>query len=94
MGKLSEFALILVLVWLFFPSLSRVVRTILGGGRKTAPVPSPPMAAGEAESLVRCARCGIYVPRSRALAERANASGGALFCSASCREQSRARAAE
>jgi uncharacterized protein len=34
-------------------------------------------AAGDAESMVRCAHCGIHIPASEALGDPA----GAVFCS-------------
>ncbi len=35
--------------------------------RRTAPQPQPARTDSGAEHMVRCARCGIYLPRSEAL---------------------------
>ena len=58
-------ALVVIAVWL----LRRAAGRLDGGG--DAP-PAPPV--GE---LVRCAHCGVHLPR----AEACQAPGGALYCS-------------
>lgn len=54
--------------------LSRAAREVQGGTRERHGI----LRAGE---LVACARCGVHVPKSRALVRR-----GQAFCSAGCRD--------
>jgi len=42
--------------------------------------------AGEAEQMVRCAQCGVHLPRSESIA-----SGGSFFCSAEHRRERESR---
>jgi hypothetical protein len=57
-----------------------------GAARSGAPPPAAPP-----ETLVRCARCGVYFPRARGLAGPASPQGS-LFCSEGCRRQGAAAA--
>src|SRR5580693_7730199 len=57
-----------------------------GAARTGAPRPGAPT-----ETLVRCARCGVYFPRARGLAGAASQQGS-LFCSEGCRRQGAAAA--
>jgi uncharacterized protein len=69
MGRLLFLALVVLAgVWL--------VRRALGGG---AAAGGPPPRA--AEDLVRCAQCGLLLPRAEA-----RVAGGATYCSARCSE--------
>jgi hypothetical protein len=94
MGRLTELAFIALLVWLFFPSLTRLLRAAVGLPRPTRPAGGParastsgasPGPAAGAEILVRCVRCGVYFPRSRS--RSGDALPGDLFCSDDCRRQ-------
>ena len=62
MGKLFLIVLALVVVWL-----------ILKGYRKSINKDAPPRAP---EDMVRCAHCGVHLPRSESHAE-----SGEFFCS-------------
>jgi hypothetical protein len=84
MGRLSELAILLLLVWLFFPSLTRTFRRALGLREPAPRPPQAPAASSEAEPLVRCARCGVFVARMRAVP--ASDGDQALFCSERCRK--------
>jgi hypothetical protein len=81
MGRLGELAVFIVLLWLFFPSMTRTVRRALGLGGASVPRPQPGAAPRPVETLVPCSLCGTYVTRSRTIEGRA----GALFCSERCR---------
>jgi uncharacterized protein len=66
MGKFIVLALLVVLaVWL--------IRRALRGGRAPGPPRSKSPNVGE---LVRCAQCGLHLPRAEA-----RATGGELYCS-------------
>lgn len=54
--------------------LSRTTREVGGGARQTRPTLT-------GDELVACARCGVHIPRSRALVRH-----GQAFCSAACRD--------
>ena len=64
MGKLIFLVLGIVLAW-----------WILKRYRKSMPREKPP-PAGAAEDMVRCAHCGVHLPRSES-----HAGGGNVFCS-------------
>ena len=69
MGRLLIFALaVFALVWLLKRAL---------GERAEDDVPRAPGASGRTGDLVRCAHCGLYLPRSEAYG-----SGGRLYCGA------------
>jgi len=69
MGRLLIFALaVFALVWLLKRAL---------GERTEDDVPRAPRPSGQAGDLVRCAHCGLHLPRAEALA-----AGGRLYCSA------------
>lgn len=69
MGRLLIFALaVFGLVWLLKRAL---------GERAEDEVPRAPRPDGQAGDLVRCAHCGLYLPRSEA-----HGAGGRLYCSA------------
>jgi uncharacterized protein len=72
-GKLLLILAALVIVY-------AIVKAYQGGARRRAGPPSP---RGEAaEDMVRCARCGVHLPRSESLM-----SGGKFFCSEEHRRQ-------
>ena len=73
MGKLLLILAALVLVY-------AIVKAYQGGARRRA---GPPSQRGPAaEDMVRCARCGVHLPRSEGLM-----SGGEFFCSEEHRRQ-------
>lgn len=62
MGKVLFAALIGVLVWVFFFLKPRAL------GRKSEPPPRPSdEPKGLTESMVQCARCGVYIPASESV---------------------------
>lgn len=73
MGKLLLILAALVLVYV-------VVKAYQGGARRRGGPPSQRDRA--AEDMVRCARCGVHLPRSESLM-----SGGEFFCSDEHRRQ-------
>ena len=73
MGKLLLILAALVLVY-------ALVRAYQGAARRRGGPPSPRGQA--AEDMVRCARCGVHLPRSEGLM-----SGGEFFCSDEHRRQ-------
>ncbi len=75
MGKLLFFALVGVLVYLYFKSTQR--RQTLGAG---AP------RADTVEDMVRCAHCRVNLPRSEAILAH-----GEFYCSAEHRKLGPAR---
>jgi uncharacterized protein len=74
MLRLALFLLVCLAVVLWWKSRQR-------GSSKQAP-PSTPAEAPQAESMVRCAHCGVHLPASQALP-----GVGGVFCSAAHREQ-------
>ncbi|HEY0781033.1 MAG TPA: hypothetical protein VGE98_01155 [Thermoanaerobaculia bacterium] len=82
---LIELLTVVYLVW----QLRELYRRTIGGGpprqptaRPSAPRQKPPPEDPAALTLVRCARCGVHVPRSQA---RGNGDGGAYLCDACSR---------
>lgn len=65
MGKL----LIWVVVILAIMVVMRIVASRNSARREAAkaPPPAPRSGSGPAESMVRCAHCGVHLPRSEAL---------------------------
>jgi len=77
---------LMLLAYLVFrgvQSLLRQARATPSGRARPIRPTGPPGATESAETLVRCAGCGVHVPRSRAL----TAAGGACFCSEDCRRR-------
>lgn len=77
---LKYLLLALVLIWLVY---SPGIRRLLRG--HDAPRPSaqrPPEASPHAESMVRCAHCGVHLPASEAL----TGPQGHAYCSAAHRD--------
>lgn len=69
MGRLLIFALAVYgLFWLLKRAL---------GDRAEDDVPRASRRSGEAGELVRCAHCGLYLPRAEA-----HSAGGRLYCGA------------
>jgi uncharacterized protein len=85
---LALFALAVVL-WLLLESGAAFVRGRLTGRRPASRMPPPRPARTVALDLVRCAGCGIHVPRQRALQ-----AGGAIYCNEACRTAQTPRAPE
>ena len=63
-----------------------VVVLALMFGRRRGGRPDRQYPRGEAEGMVRCAQCGIHLPRSEALLR-----DGRTYCSTAHLEQDRAR---
>jgi len=86
MTRLLVLVLIAYLVWQGVERLLDRWRALQSGppraSRPTAVPPSRASSADTAETLVRCAGCGVHVPRSRTLT-----SGGELYCSEECRRR-------
>jgi hypothetical protein len=70
MIRLLGLVLLAFLIWV---CLEAVVRGLRGAGEERPSLPPP-------VPLVRCAGCGVYVPRGQALAGEA----GGLYCSEEC----------
>jgi hypothetical protein len=78
-----------VLVFLLYRGLGRTGRAALdrAGFGTRAPRPPGPAAVERTENLVRCERCGVHFPESRALAAPAGAAAPkARYCSTVCRD--------
>jgi hypothetical protein len=86
MGRLLELILFGFLLWLAYEGLKARVRAFFSSGppRPAQRPPGGPPKARPEETLVRCARCGTHVPRSRALA-KVGSTGSDLYCSERCR---------
>jgi hypothetical protein len=82
MLRLVVLVLLVVVVWMLLAALLERLRQ---QGRRAAGAAGGG-SVGPAEPLVRCATCGVRVPRSRALP----APGGAAWCSPACRRQAEA----
>jgi hypothetical protein len=103
MGRLGEIAFFVLLIWLFFPSLARLLRAAAGLSRPVRPGPAadggsaarggsaggaPPGPAPAAEPQI-LVRC----PRCGVYFPRSRglagrpSTPGALFCSEGCRQQ-------
>ncbi|HXO20774.1 MAG TPA: hypothetical protein VOA87_12730 [Thermoanaerobaculia bacterium] len=71
MGRLIELVGLALLVWMILEAV--VGRLGVGRAARRSPTTRPPGSRGggktgpAAEPLVRCASCGVHVPRSRAL---------------------------
>jgi uncharacterized protein len=63
-----------------------VVVLALMFGRRRGPAPRKRSAPADAEGMVRCAQCGIHLPRSEALLL-----SGRTYCSTAHLEQDRGR---
>lgn len=72
MSKIITLALIVLLVWWVLRNYRRRV------DRKD----QPPAVGGKGEDMVRCAQCGVHLPRSESLTTR-----GAFYCSAEHRRE-------
>lgn len=90
MLRLVALILLAFLLWLVLEGALQVVRRLAGAPRRgsmprrQSQAAPPPAVAGE--ELVRCAACGVHVPRSRALSSPGVAAD--LYCSDSCRRSS------
>jgi uncharacterized protein len=84
MLRLLALALVAYLVFRGLESLLRQVRVIPPGqARPNGPAAAPRKAPESVETLVRCAGCGVHVPRSRAV----TAADGETYCSEDCRRR-------
>lgn len=81
MFRVLVLMLLAYLVFRGIESLLRQTRAVPRGRARPIRPSAPAGSAGAAETLVRCAGCGVHVPRSRTL----TAAGGAFFCSEDCR---------
>jgi len=79
MGRLVELILLGFLIWLAYEGLKARIRAFFSPGPPAQRPKSSPGPSGE--SLVRCAECGTYVPKSRGVV-----AGGAVYCSERCRK--------
>jgi hypothetical protein len=72
MIRLLGLVLIALVIWFVLERMLQVLKQLGGpaGGEPRAVPRSPSVAASESpvETLVRCASCGVHVPRSRTLA--------------------------
>jgi hypothetical protein len=69
MIRLLGLVLIALVIWFVLERMLQVLKQL--GGPAGGEPPRPPAAAAPAspvETLVRCASCGVHVPRSRTLA--------------------------
>jgi hypothetical protein len=81
MTRLLGILLLLVILRLALKSFSTQLRTAVFGAPPRSP--APPRAV--AETLVRCAACGAYLPASRTL--KAAGGGSEIYCSEECRRR-------
>lgn len=94
MIRLVALLLFALLLWLVLEGALQVARRLAGQARRGAVPPrrGPTAVARQTEELVRCAACGIHVPRSRALPPASEAAATALpggppadlYCSDRC----------
>jgi hypothetical protein len=92
MIRLVALLLFALLLWLVLEGALQVARRLAGQARKGTMPRRPGPSAVAGEELVRCAACGVHVPRSRALppasVAAATASPGGppadLYCSDRC----------
>jgi hypothetical protein len=82
MTRILGIILLLVILRLAVKSFSAQFKAAVFGPTPAPKSPPRPRAA-VAETLVRCAACGIYIVPSRALKGR----GDEVFCSEGCRKQ-------
>ncbi|HYH46042.1 MAG TPA: PP0621 family protein, partial [Thermoanaerobaculia bacterium] len=80
MLRLLALFAVAMLLWLVLESSAAFVRGRLTGRRPASRIPPSRPARTVAMDLVRCAGCGIHVPRQRALQ-----AGDAIYCSEACR---------
>lgn len=73
--------LILVLWYLVESRLRRLRRRFEATHRERSSIKRPAEATAPTELLVRCERCGTYVPQSRA-----RLADGVAYCQPACRE--------
>lgn len=71
MGKLLALALVVLFAWWML----RNYRKRIDGGNR-------PPATGKGEDMVRCAQCGVHLPRSESLVTH-----GEFYCSAEHRRE-------
>jgi hypothetical protein len=84
MTRLLLLVVIAYLVWLGIERLLDKLRVAAGvTARPLRPPAPPPDSPSGAETLVRCAGCGVHVLPSRTL----TAAGGQRFCSEECRRR-------
>jgi len=93
MTRLFGLIVLAVLLWICLEIAVRFLQDLVGGVRTAARMPRPPGISQEPggpraiQELVRCSRCGVYVPRPRTVT-----AGGETVCE-SCRQAGdRARA--
>ena len=81
---MTRWVLLVLLAVLVWQGLERIVAALRSGSLlgPTAPQPGPPPPARPVETLVRCAACGTYVPRARAVP----GAGAESYCSEPCRD--------
>lgn len=79
MLRLLALVALAVVLWLMLETGAAFVRHRLTGRRPTSRMPGPGPARTAGLDLVRCAGCGVHVPRDRAVLE-----GGTTTCEA-CR---------
>jgi hypothetical protein len=77
MTRVLVLGLLLVVLWLAVKNFALQIKISLSGPRR--PV-TPASRTAVSETLVPCARCGVYVVASRAL----RGGGDSVFCSAEC----------
>jgi hypothetical protein len=80
MTRLLLLVVLAYLAWLGVESLMGRLRISAGVTRRPLR-PQPPETGATSETLVRCAGCGVHVPRSRAVGE------SEVFCSEDCRRR-------
>jgi hypothetical protein len=80
MTRILGIILLLVILRMAWKSFTIQLRTAVFG--PPAAPKAPPPKAVVAETLVRCAACGIYVAAGRALK---SGRGDAVYCSEECR---------
>ncbi|WYX51973.1 PP0621 family protein [Achromobacter xylosoxidans] len=76
MGKLLFWIVIVIGVLFVARIAGRMAAARQAPGRRQARGTANPPAAGAPEAMVRCAHCGIHLPRSEALLQ-----GGRTWCS-------------
>jgi hypothetical protein len=89
MTRLLALVLVAFILWLVLEALIGRVRVALGGRVRMGAMPRQGSGQGAAqgkpevaaEDLVRCAGCGIFVPRSRVMR---GAGAGESYCSERC----------
>ncbi|HEV8582060.1 MAG TPA: PP0621 family protein [Thermoanaerobaculia bacterium] len=81
MTHLIVLGLLIVVLWLAVKNFTLQLKMSVFGPAPGRPV--PPASRAASETLVRCARCGIYVVPSSAL----KGEGEEAFCSEECRRR-------